>query len=87
MAHMATTELQHTPEFRDLLSLICLAAFENGFIQLQKMPCAMFTTNGQPIISKQLMINEIIEGIALLSPRFPELKIYFEEMVKYLNRQ
>jgi hypothetical protein len=85
MAHMATHELQHTNEFYDLMSIICLAAFENGFIALERFPNSNYTSNGQPIISKSIMKMEIFAGIDLLEDKWPQYSDFYEGLRKHVK--
>lgn len=62
MAHMSTTELQHTPFFHKLLNLLSLAAYELGFIDLKKISRRVFMSNGQGIASAEAIQDEIILG-------------------------
>ncbi len=84
MAHMSTHELQHTPKFKQLLSIISLAAFELGFIDLPRIPCAYYTTNGQPILCRGSLIEEISEGCMLVG-RYAKNKKYYDDLCVHVN--
>jgi len=86
MAHMSTNELQHTQTFYKLMSIIVFAAFENGFINFDNIPNSDYVSDGQPILSKKDIKNEIIEGAKLLF-NTPENISYLQEIMKYLNKK
>jgi len=87
MAHMSTTEMQHTPTFYKLMSIILFAAFENGFIKFENLPNREYVSDGQPIVSKQSIKNEIIEGANLILDDEKISKVYKENILNYLRKK
>ena len=62
-AHLANFEYGHGKKFRELLALLCLAAFQLEFIRLERMPDSVYTLDGVPILSKDDMKHEILDGV------------------------
>lgn len=87
MAHMSTHELQHTKGFFELLSLICVAAMELGFIELSKINSSKFETNSQAILSKGSIKEELCNGCDLIINASPQSKPYYEELKDYIKRK
>lgn len=87
MAHMSTHELQHTPFFFELLSIIALAAMEMGFIDLVKLKPTYYKTNGQPILCKVSMVTELVNACDHLTKANPNSKAYFEGLKAYIKRK
>jgi hypothetical protein len=85
LAHMSTNEIQHTPGFFNLLNIIVLAAFENGFINFEKYPRALYTSGGKPILSKDTMKDEVINGAQLISECWPEKKDHYDKLIRYIE--
>lgn len=85
MAHMSTTELQHTKFFFELLSIIALAALEMGLIDLSRLSSTYYRTNGQPILCKVSMKTELSNGCDLLIEANPNSKDYFNGLKKYIK--
>ena len=86
MAHMSTTELQHTPKFHELLNLISLAGFELGFIDLSRTTSEFYLTNGQPISCRMSMVDEISKGCDLLKKANPHSKLYYDSIKHAIKR-
>ena len=86
MAHMSTEELQHTEFFMKLLNIISLAAFECGFIDLQRMPSSLYTTNGAPILNRSSMKSEIQEGTKWLTEANPDSAAYYKGIYDAVDR-
>ena len=84
MAHMSTQELQHTDKFKELLAVISLAGYELGFIDLNKMPHSFYNTNGQPILSKQTMKEEIMDGCMWLI-KHSNQKNYYQMLCEHVK--
>lgn len=87
MAHMSTTELQHTPFFFELLSIIALAAMEMGFIDLTRLKSSYFRTNGQPILCKVSLVTELSNGCDRLIEANPGSRDYFDSLRSYIKRK
>ena len=85
MAHMSTTELQHTAKFHELLNIITLAGFELGFIDLRRTNRDFYYTNDQPIVSKDGMKDEIISGCMFLKEANPDNALYYDSIIKHVN--
>ena len=86
MAHMSTLDLQHTEKFQQLLSIISLAGFELGFIDMSRIGRDFYNTNGQPITSRSSMKDEIISGAELLMEANPDSKEYYESIIEVVER-
>lgn len=82
MAHMSTTELQHTPKFHELLNIISLAGFELGFIDLSRTTKEFYMTNGQPILCRASMKEEIMDGCDWLKKANPNSDLYYNSIKK-----
>lgn len=82
MAHMSTTELQHTPKFHELLNILSFAAFELGLIDIRRTTKEYWNTNGQPILCRAALQDEIIVGADWLIQANPGHTEYFEEIIK-----
>lgn len=65
LAHMATKDNQHTPEFWRLLSIMSFALFELGLIDFSKLRKfnGYYNSNGQPILSIDSIKSDIRKGI------------------------
>ena len=84
-AHLANFEYGHGSKFRELLSLLCLAAFECNHIRMDTIPDNMFEVDGTSVISKTDMKNEILDGIeAILNNTTADTRYYntLREVVK-----
>ena len=86
MAHMSTTELQHTPKFHELLNIISLAGFELGFIDLSRTTKEFYMTNGQPILCRASMKEEIMDGCDWLKKANPNSDLYYDSIKKAVRR-
>lgn len=82
MAHMSTTELQHTPKFHELLNILSFAAFELGLIDLRRTTKEYWNTNGQPILCRAALADEIIAGADWLSAANPGHESYFDNIIQ-----
>ena len=82
MAHMSTTELQHTPKFHELLNILSFAAFELGLIDLRRTTKEYWNTNGQPILCRAALADEIIAGADWLSAANRGHEEYFDNIVQ-----
>ena len=65
LAHMATKDTQHSPEFWRLLSIMSFALFELGLIDFSKLRKfnGYYNSNGQPILSIDSIKSDIRKGI------------------------
>ena len=86
MAHMSTTELQHTPKFHELLNIISLAGFELGFIDLSRTSKEFYMTNGQPILCRASMKEEIMDGCDWLKKANPNSDLYYDSIKKAVRK-
>lgn len=87
MAHLSTHELQHTPFFHQLLNIISLAGFELGFIDLTRVQRSFYLTNGQPILCKASLKEEIIEGCQWLIKANPGAKEYYNDLIDLIKHK
>lgn len=75
----------HGKDFCDLLSILCLASYELGYINLQGIHKQVYLTNGQPIVCRSDMKKEILAGIELVrNENIDKLEFYnqLEEHIK-----
>ena len=84
MAHMSTHELQHTPKFKELLAILSLAGFELGFIDLNRIPVNYYLTNGQPILCRESIKDEIMDGCNHLSKHTKNSE-YYIQLCNYIS--
>ena len=84
MAHMSTHELQHTDTFYMLMSIIVLAGFELGFIDLKRIPNDVYMSNNQEILDRLTIKEEIKAGTHNIET--PESKEHFEGLRNYIER-
>lgn len=87
MAHLSTHELQHTPKFHELLNIISLAGFELGFIDLSRIQRSFYLTNGQPILCRASLKEEIIEGCNWLIKANPQSEPYFRDIIQLVKNK
>lgn len=81
MAHMSTEELQHTETFYKLLNLISLAGFLLGFIDVRRLTEEFYLSDGQPIICKPALKDEIILGCEHLINSGGD-QLYYQSIMK-----
>lgn len=84
MAHMSTEELQHTDFFHKLLSIISLAAYELGFIDLRRISFSYYNTNNQPILSKDSLKEEIVDGCYYVGNESGR-NAYYDKLAKHIK--
>ena len=84
MAHISTHELQHTDNFYMLMSIIVLAGFELGFIDLKRIPNDVYMSNNQEILDRLTIKEEIKAGTHNIET--PESKEHFEGLRNYIER-
>ena len=77
----------HGVEFQNLLSLLCLAATELGFIRINAIGTSMYTTNGQPILSRGDIKSEVLHGVELIKNKNPRLAAHYDEFIAFITRQ
>lgn len=85
-AHLANPIYGHGKEFCELLSLICLAAFQCGQINIEKLSKSLYMTHNQPIVCQGDMKSEIIRGIdAVLKYNSDEESVdYYESLRRFI---
>lgn len=78
----------HGAEFRKLLSLLCLAAYELVFVDLKRMQDTVYTTNGQPVLSKGDMKKEILDGIdtILREHKDQDITKHYQLLAQHIRR-
>ena len=86
MAHMSTTELQHTPKFHELLNIISLAGFELGFIDLSRTTKEFYMTNNQPILCRASLKEEIMDGCNWLRKANPHSDLYYNSIKNVVKK-
>ena len=86
MSHMSTRELQHTPKFFELLSIIVVAGFELGYIDLRRVQSKFFLTNGKPILCKASLKDEIVKGCKHLTDANPNLRQYYSDLKSFASK-
>ena len=77
----------HGPEFQDLLSILSLAAFELGFIRIRSIDTSLYKKNGQPILCRGDIKNEILHGIDLVKKNNPEMAEHYDKLADFVMRQ
>lgn len=75
----------HGDPFPDMLCILCVAGLELDLFDLAKIPRSMIYTNGQPIGSKETLINELNRGIDILTEINPASKKYYDNLRYYVN--
>lgn len=87
-AHIANfNKWGHGKEFQCLLSLLCLASYELGFIDLRRMQKSVYLSNGQPILCQRDMKNEILHGINEVVDANPELRDHYKSLSIHISNQ
>lgn len=86
-AHLANPKYGHGKEFCELLSLICLAAFQCNQINIEKLTPNLYTTRNQPIVCRGDMKSEILSGIEhVLEHNHDESSVkYFKSLAKIIE--
>lgn len=77
----------HGKDFQDLLSLLCLAAMELGFIRISAIHPGLYTTNGQPVLCRNDIKDEILNGIELVKSKNPKMIDHYNQFADYIRRQ
>lgn len=77
----------HGKDFQDLLSLLCLAAMELGFIRISAIHSELYTTNGQPVLCRGDIKNEILNGIELVKSKNPKMINHYNQFADYIRKQ
>jgi hypothetical protein len=85
MAHMANPEIGHGQKFRELLSLICVAAFEMGFLQFEKIRDD-YKMQGTQLTNKRSMLEELEEGISLLRKENLNKLSFYDKLLDKVRR-
>ena len=86
MAHAANDKFGHGREFCEKLSILCLAAYELGFINLKNIKKEIYLTNEQPILCQSDMKGEIRRGIELVIEANPGLTSHYTEFARYIDK-
>lgn len=87
MAHLANNEFGHGAKFCMLLSIICLAGYECGYIDLKRMSKTVYMTNSQPILCQADMKHEISDGIGHIIKKNPNKEEHYREFLRFINAQ
>lgn len=87
MAHLANDEFGHGAKFCMLLSIICLAGYECGYIDLKRMSKTVYMTNSQPILCQADMKHEISDGIGHIIKKNPNKEEHYREFLRFINAQ
>ena len=84
MAHVANEEIGHGEKFQELMHLIEVAAYMLQFIDVSKYPNHTVHSNGQEILSRSSIKQELYEGIDNLIAHSskPEQKEYWRQVKK-----
>lgn len=84
MAHVANEEIGHGEKFQELMHLIEVAAYMLQFIDVSKYPTHTVHSNGQEILSRASIKQELYEGIDNLIAHSsnPEQKEYWRQVKK-----
>ena len=78
MAHMSTKLLQHPPQFWNLLSLICSAAYELKFFNLKTVDKNNTTICGMTITTYIDLYESVLEGFDQIVEKDPSFREYYE---------
>ena len=84
-AHLANFEYGHGKKFQELLALLCLAAFQLEYIRLERMPEDVYVLDGVPILSKEDMKNEILDGIRAIQSVSILNSDYYEALGEFVK--
>ena len=85
-AHLANPTFGHGKEFRAILAILCLAAFECKLIDLSELPRTVLKMGGQEILSRADLKNEILDGIFLLTNFSPYAdKKYYDALATFVK--
>ena len=84
-AHLANFEYGHGKKFKELLALLCLAAFECGFIRIESIPKSVYTMTGVPILSREDIKNEILDGIAAIQSKTNLDEDYYFSLIQVIE--
>ena len=84
MAHVANEEIGHGEKFQELMHLIEVAAYMLQFIDVSKYPNHTIRSNGQEILSRASIKQELYEGIdnIIAHSSKPEQKEYWRQVKK-----
>lgn len=66
------------------MSIIVLAAFELGFIDIRRVPSTTYTSNDQEILDRLTIKQEILAGTENIETN--ESYDHFEGLRRYINR-
>lgn len=86
MAHAANEKYGHGDEFCEKLAILCLAAYELGFINLKNIKKELYLTNEQPVLCQADMKGEITRGASLVMEANPEMTSHYKEFIEYIQR-
>lgn len=86
MAHAANEKYGHGDEFCEKLAILCLAAYELGFINLKNIKKELYLTNEQPVLCQADMKGEITRGAILVMEANPEMTSHYKEFIEYIQR-
>lgn len=84
LAHMSTEELQHTKTFNELMCIIMVAAYMLRYIDLKNYPIITYKSNGQDILSKNSIKEELYDGIDLIIKYSPEYSDFWKNVKNYI---
>ena len=82
MAHLANDEFGHGAKFCMLLSIICLAGYECGYIDLKRISKTVYMTNSQPILCQADMKREISDGIGHIIKKNPNKEEHYRKFLR-----
>jgi hypothetical protein len=83
MAHLANYELGHGEKFKELLNLICVAAFEMGLFRLDLIHDD-YLCGETEILSKSTLEAHILNGVAVLEQvNPPSMKEYYRKLKSF----
>ena len=84
-AHLANFEYGHGKKFQELLALLCLAAFQLEYIRLERIPEDVYVLDGVPILSKDDMKKEILDGIRAIQSVSILNSDYYEALGEFVK--
>ena len=77
----------HGEDFKELLALLCLAAYEIGLINLRNISKEIYLTNGQPILCQADIKEEIYSGIKHMQKAHPNMYDHYSMLEDHIRSQ
>jgi hypothetical protein len=68
-----------------MLCVLCVAGYELQLFDLNKIERKTYMSAGRPIASRESIIKEILEGIAILRSKNPDSVNYYDALAARVN--